>query len=326
MHPRRGEVDECLVEIANPDITGLGVRQTTTDSMLLFKLLPSSQVTIALIVPMLMTTISIFWGYFTLSLPEDRYNAVDALFIGLFSRDKALASSREADIRRQARIKALENIILSFADQQLMMGLAISVAIVCVMAGAGDLDGQTSTGALQMACSLAFFSCTTHISSISVVRDHYYRHRKLRNVRFAVGALLVGLICALSIITDSDAFSYDYRLSVKCAIASHEWSQSFGPELFTTIISSVTFTAFLILGLARKMLEVLSSHYRNSKAQFYAAIFGIVKEADALNRFAAIDRYSCVNEVIAMNSRRRHAIGVVADFVFAEMDWALNDF
>ncbi|KAL7952749.1 hypothetical protein V8C34DRAFT_100134 [Trichoderma compactum] len=119
-----------------------------------------------------------------------------------------------------------------------------------------ELDGQTSTGALQMACSLAFFSCTTHIAIISVVRDHYDRHRRLQNVRFAVGALLVGPICALQIITESDAFYYDYSLSVKCAIASHNWHPRSGPGLLSTIISSGTITAHLILGLARKMLSL----------------------------------------------------------------------
>ncbi|KAL7932102.1 hypothetical protein V8C35DRAFT_308486 [Trichoderma chlorosporum] len=203
------------------------------------------------------------------------------------------------------------------------MGLAISIAIVCVMAGASGLDGQTSTGALQMACSLAFFSCTTHISVISVVRDHYDHHSRLRNVRFAVGALLVGLICALQIITESDAFYYDYRLSVKCAIASHNWYPRSGTGLLSTIISSGTITALLMLGLARKMFEVLSSRYRYSKAQFYTTIFGNVKDADVLNRFAAIDRYSCVNEVTAMNSRRYHATIVVVDFLFAEVTRSL---
>ncbi|KAK1502168.1 hypothetical protein CTAM01_05606 [Colletotrichum tamarilloi] len=104
----KGGYCERMMEenVPDPDVTGWGIVSSFCFSIV-------------------MNMIAIIVAYATKALPEKRYNSIDDI---IHSR-----GSSSAD--RKQRIKAFESFMLSLSDQQLVTGMALMLATICIFAG-----------------------------------------------------------------------------------------------------------------------------------------------------------------------------------------------
>lgn len=110
------------------------------------------------------------------------------------------------DNGRQTRKEAISNFLISLSDQQLVTGLAVLVAAV---SGQQSLSGYE----YSIAVSLGWFSCTTHLVTIDVLRVRFKRHGIIRDVRVAGLVCLMGLLSYSFIRTSSIT---DFTIPVDC--------------------------------------------------------------------------------------------------------------
>ena len=145
-------------------------------------------------------------GYFTESLPDEHLNSLDFAVIDWFcdsALGKALsyirsnfvplirkcffpkspAQPRKA-LTKARREVAFEKFVLALSDQQLVTGIAILVAVFANHC-------RTSIYELNIAISLAWFSCTTHLATLDVLHRYFRLNTVVRNWR------MIGMIGVL---------------------------------------------------------------------------------------------------------------------------------
>lgn len=201
---------------------------------------------------------------------ESRYNTVDAMFLKLFSRKLKILRGTGGDDVTKARTKALESFVLGMSNQQLVTGYALTIAIVCILGGAGDLGKHRSAASVQVAASLAAFSVTTHLSVLSFLPQHFNRRRRLRYTRFGAITILLGLVLAIQTIVLSEPFVFDNTMSVQCAMDQGYYANDF----ILIAYGIVTVYVLLLFGFFRKFLQAFHSRYRISKRLFYSRLYG----------------------------------------------------
>ncbi len=117
-------------------------------------------------------------GYITDALPDERLNRVDRLVIQKIQallRLRAISHPPFDPVekrRKEIRKESLQRFVLTLSDQQLVTGLAICVA--------GWAKCDISTYSFSIVSALAWFSCTTHLSTLTVLHDYFQRHPRLR--------------------------------------------------------------------------------------------------------------------------------------------------
>ncbi|PSN66663.1 hypothetical protein BS50DRAFT_620883 [Corynespora cassiicola Philippines] len=190
----------CQPEIdVDPDIAGFGVLT-------------------AFFLAALMTCASIFHAYLTDSLPETLLSEIDkntirryqASFfarrvVPKFSRvwyvlTEALrraarrpTSERRPPISRAQRTEAITRFVLGFSDQQLVTGLAILIAALANPC-------RVTLYELQIVFCLAWFSATTHIATLKVLREYLHVQARVRNVRVLAILSFLALLCFFQVI------------------------------------------------------------------------------------------------------------------------------
>lgn len=157
------------------------------------------QVLISFGVSILVMITTVVYGYLTRSLRPDRYNALDDFVIDTFgwAKDQDKAYTRR-------RVVAIEKFILSLSDQQLVTGISLIVANYLIQFGVAGLNQRVSAYSYAIAVHLALLSCVIHLSSLTILRDHFDFHKRLRSFRIclivpAIGCLLPQLVLAQDI-------------------------------------------------------------------------------------------------------------------------------
>ena len=113
----------------------------------------------------IITIFAIIAGYLTDSLPEGSTNRADELFISS-PRAFLLKSTKLSTSDPSKRRRALERFILALSDQQLVTGLSVLLA--------GYIKHcDISVYSFQITTALAWFSCTTHLATLTVLRQYF---------------------------------------------------------------------------------------------------------------------------------------------------------
>lgn len=107
-----------------------------------------------------------------------------------------------------------ESYLIAISDQHLVTGLAILITTTLMLTGASGWNERLSFHAFQIASLLGYMSCIIHLCALTVIRDYFDTHRRLRNLR----AVLMILLLLLLLLNLWIAFGSgpDPTLAVKC--------------------------------------------------------------------------------------------------------------
>lgn len=195
--------------------------------------LTTLQVFVGFVAPALLTIGAMILGYLTMSLPEGTLTDFDhktaekfaSSWIGRTSAKawKAFSfisrrclflrpSNKEDDLDKGQRREALQKFVLTLSDQQLVVGIAILLA--CFVNWC-----QTSVYELNVVVSLAWFSSSTHLATLDVLRIYFQRNHVVRNWRMIgivvlLQLLIAGLLLAEYYSDNSGSFSVTSFASV----------------------------------------------------------------------------------------------------------------
>ncbi len=127
---------------------------------------------------------------------------------------------RDADKKRirdkERRSRALEKFVLALSDQQLVTGLAVLIA--------GYINRCSMfVYHFNIVTALAWFSSTTHLSTLEVLRVYLIDHPGIRNWRVAAMLGILGLLVFAQF-----GSLYESGLPVQCALESR-WLYSVDP-------------------------------------------------------------------------------------------------
>ena len=197
------------------------------------------QVLASFFVSALLTILSIIYTYFSDSLPSWYLNEVDAAILATYesswvSRKVAARSlsfwssiglilrrwlrrddseSHGRPLNKEQRIQAVTRFVLALSDQQLVTGLAILI-------GAMASRCTISTYELGVVVSLAWFSSTTHLATLDVLRDYFIHHQVVRNIRL-LGIVPIMILLSFALIVEKcfDDLHFQVSMPMQCAIS-----------------------------------------------------------------------------------------------------------
>lgn len=239
------------------------------------------QVLISFGVSILVMITTIVYGYLTRSLRPDRYNALDDFVLDTFGWAK---EQDKAYTRR--RVIAIEKFLLSLSDQQLVTGISLIIANYPIRFGVADLNQRVSAYSYVIAVHLALLSCIIHLSSLTILRDHFDIHTRLRSFRIclilpAIGFLLPQLVLAQDI---------DSSVTLSCGLDLLHFSQSqlsyWDPDIQIMSINLQTVAILIIIsgGYIRRVIEVYFPLFRKSPdvwtARACSKFIGYPKQCD----------------------------------------------
>jgi hypothetical protein len=169
------------------------------------------------------TCVAIFGGYLTDSLPTCILTPVDASFIGRYQNTgiattlfpwlnhcwstckllvlRIIAPTRHGSsayiLTREQRQEAIVRLVLALSDQQLVTGIAIMAAAIANRC-------EITLHELNIVENLAFFSATTHLATLPILREYMYVHPIVRNWRLIgiyVFLVLLGFVQAANVLS-----------------------------------------------------------------------------------------------------------------------------
>ncbi|KAK1637410.1 hypothetical protein BDP81DRAFT_427428 [Colletotrichum phormii] len=228
--------------VPDPDVTGWGIISSFCFSII-------------------MNMIAIIVAYATKALPENRYNPIDDI----------IHSRGSSSPDREQRIKAFESFMLSLSDQQLVTGMALMLATILIFAGVNDLDETFSVYSFQIATRLGYFSCITHLCSLTVLWDYFDKHKRLRLFRTILMVAFLAMMIGCMTISDSVTFRFNRHVSVKCArkhfklIDRERPNYVFFSDEIIIIFNLSVLTYILISGYVQRLLQLYcpSARYEN---------------------------------------------------------------
>ena len=159
--------------------------------------------------------------------------------------DEGIEDDEKSRHARERRSKGLERFILALSDQQLVTGLAVLIA------------GFVSTCSMSIyhfniIAALGWFSSTTHLSTLAVLRVYFIEHPRLRNWRVVAMLSVLVLLIITRVVTL--ASTLDNSLPVRCAF-THGSSENLH---FESIISIVGITVFLGVTYSARIVRLYS--------------------------------------------------------------------
>lgn len=220
------------------------------------------------------------YGYLSDSLPEWYLNETDKTIISGFQSwlpsDQTRQKSKSVwtkiklfilqsfgakplrisrPLSRLERQEALTRFILALSDQQLATGLAILVAATANQC-------ELSVWEFQVAFALAWFSSTTHLATLDVLRDYFIGHGVVRNWR-VLG--MVALMTLLSYALLMAMASIDETIPVQCTFEyfGDIAPDSHDPISIYLVISAALTLAFLLWNYGVRILW----SYRNANGR-----------------------------------------------------------
>ncbi|KAN0098449.1 hypothetical protein V8E51_014112 [Hyaloscypha variabilis] len=213
--------DSChIASPGDPDIAGLGV-------------------TISFLASVCLTGAVILTLYFRGDVVQ--CNAIDNViipyFTKLFSKKPYVHEEDEGDSEWVTRdthtSRAILKFLLTLSDQQLFMGLSLSLVTYIKLA---DRD-NFSAYSFKMATTTIWLSCLTHISTVSTLNKH---KSFITGWRVAAIILLLLLLAPILVLSNLPMFILDPSLSFRCA-----WDEISSYDRKTTL--NFSFTAGLAL-------------------------------------------------------------------------------
>jgi hypothetical protein len=149
------------------------------------------------------------FGYLVGAFPNERFNRLDHVVVDSsrrFLRIRGEVSKSNAT----ARQKALQRFILGLSDQQLVTGIAL---LVTGYAQTCRIDGYH----FMVLISMAWFSSTTHLSTLVVLRDNFRSCPPLRLLR------VIGMVLVCGMLVFGEALYFvalnSYYVVVRCAFS-----------------------------------------------------------------------------------------------------------
>lgn len=210
---------------------------------------------------------TVVYGYLTRALRPDRYNALDDFVLDTFGWPK---EQDEAYARR--RVIAIEKFILSLSDQQLVTGISLIIANYLIRFGVAGLNQRVSAYSYVIAVHLALLSCVIHLSSLTILRDHFDAHTRLRSFRIclilpAIGFLLPKLVLAQDIdssVTLSCGLDSLHTRENKVLNRSHlaQWDPDI--QNVSTFLQTVAILIIIAGGYIRRVIEVYFPLFRKA--------------------------------------------------------------
>ena len=218
------------------------------------------------------TFFAIVVGYFTRSLPETLFNRVDFLILEdaeaagrritkVFGRETSYTTYESGVMQAEEvqaatnRSEALRAFILTLSDQQLVTGLAILIAGFSKYC-------SISTYHFNIAASLAWFSSTTHLSTLAVLRDYLISHHTIRTWRVA------SMFSMLCLLFPAVLVSWSYSLvgrPVQCAFDKISVSVN-----FINLASTFVVLVYLITIYGNKFVALYSTGSNLSMGSWFA--------------------------------------------------------
>ena len=122
--------------------------------------------------------------------------------------DEGIEDDDKSRDARERRSKGLGKFIIALSDQQLVTGLAVLIAgfvSPCSM----------SIYHFNIIAALGWFSSTTHLSTLAVLRIYFIEHPRLRNWRVVAMLFVLMLLIIARVVTL--ASTLDNSLPVRCA-------------------------------------------------------------------------------------------------------------
>lgn len=144
---------------------------------------------------------------------------------------------------RLRRSKGLERFVLALSDQQLVTGLAVLIA------GYTDRCSR-SFYHFQIVSGLGWFSSTTHLSTLAVLRAYLIDHPRVRDWRVIAMLAIFGLL----VVSQTGTYStQDNSLPVQCVF------NSFAPDCveFLSMISLALVIIFLCVAYTNRNISAI---------------------------------------------------------------------
>ncbi|KAK0112418.1 hypothetical protein ONS96_001661 [Cadophora gregata f. sp. sojae] len=216
----------------DPDIAGIGV-------------------IIAFIAASLITFISVILGYVTYSIDEEQLNYVDSLVIPHIRWLLHMGAGDTISVAtKKLRTETMTQFILALSDQQLVTGLAILIT--------GYAQRCTISGHhFQLIANLAWFSSTTHLSTLAVLQKYLIRHPVIKHIRVVCIFAVLGLLFHAQLYVQWAVFA---SLPIQCTFASNIFGIGGGSVLAAyNYISWFAIVLFLFVAYAIRLIRLYAN-------------------------------------------------------------------
>lgn len=162
-----------------------------------------------------LTCAAIWLSYFKDMLPENLLSHTDRQ---LLRRPRRSSSTDDTPKRprftREQRVQASSRFILALSDQQLVTGLAVTIAFLANRC-------RTNFYELEHIYTLTWLSATIHLGTMMVLREYFFDHRLVRNCRLLGIGVFLCLLCVTKGILATGHWRFDqYETPVRCIIKS----------------------------------------------------------------------------------------------------------
>ncbi|PVH69689.1 hypothetical protein DL98DRAFT_541406 [Cadophora sp. DSE1049] len=209
-------------------------------------------VIVAFIAASFITFISIIVGYATYSIDEEQLNYVDSLVIPNIRWLLHMgAGDTISDETRRLRSATMTQFILALSDQQVVTGLAV---LITGYAQRCSISGHH----FQLIANLAWFSSTTHLSTIAVLQQYLIRHPVIKYIRVIGIFAVLGLLFHAQLHVQWAIFPF---IPIQCTFASR--TIEFGSEVLVVssydYISWVAVVLFLFVAYAIRLIRLYAS-------------------------------------------------------------------
>ncbi|KAK2048341.1 hypothetical protein LZ31DRAFT_550376 [Colletotrichum somersetense] len=255
-----------LQDIADPDVTGLGV-------------------VTSFIISITFNFSAIIMAYFFRWLPESRYSPIDDAFVhrirsffpSSISPSRILPEwerkeqTRHREFMKRKRIRAFESFMVAMSDQQLITGVALIITTT-FMSFDTHLSTSFSVYSFQVATRLGYFSCIVHLCTMSLLREHFDTGKRLRDFRVMLVAIILVLLVICMVISDSVTFRFNRHISVQCAKSNFRFIDPERPgyvwfsDEMIVIFNLVVLILVILLGYSRRFLEI---YYKNARTDYH---------------------------------------------------------
>ena len=162
---------------------------------------------------------------------------------------------REQQLARDRRVEGIERFVLALSDQQLVTGLAVLIA-------AFTNRCTRSMYHFRIIASLAWFSSTTHLSTLTVLRVYLINHTQVRHWRVAAMVAILFLLGFSQVLVYGNV---DNSLPVQCCFATNkdeflndDGSTSLISDPFTGISLAVVIL-FLAISYTERIIRLYSA-------------------------------------------------------------------
>lgn len=197
---------------ADPDIAGIGVSLIASKNGDPFAKHVYHQVLASFMITAFLTLLAILWGYFSDALPRTALNRFDHLVIKKVSCFLHFSDdvTQDPGAVHRKHAEALKRFILALSDQQLVTGLAVLIAGFserCSMA----------TYHFNIVAALAWFSSTTHLSTLVVLREYFVQHTLVRTWRVIGMLIMLAMLFVSQLVVFTQGYTEGYiTLPTQC--------------------------------------------------------------------------------------------------------------